>query len=78
MATSRWRLTPRQSQVLVLLMRGRPSKTIAVELGCAFNTVENHVAALLEKSGCGSRAELAAAGIVLEDRPDGTTLWRRA
>jgi DNA-binding CsgD family transcriptional regulator len=56
-----WRLTRRQTDVLVLLAKGLPSKTIAKELGCALNTVEAHVATLLLKSGCRSRSAVLAA-----------------
>jgi len=50
--------TPRQAEVLSLLVRGRSNKAIAAELGCAEATVEIHVGVLLKKSGCGSRCEM--------------------
>jgi DNA-binding CsgD family transcriptional regulator len=53
-------LTPRQAQVLALLVLGRPNKAIAEELGCAESTVEIHVTALLGKSGCANRCEVVA------------------
>ena len=59
-AASRWRLTPRQQEVLALLVRGKCNKTIAAELGCAERTVELHVTACLEKAGCEQRSELVA------------------
>jgi DNA-binding CsgD family transcriptional regulator len=52
--------TPRQAEVLSLLVRGRSNKAIAAELGCAEATVEIHVGVLLKKSGCGSRCELVS------------------
>lgn len=52
--------TPRQAQVLSLLVRGRSNKAIAAELGCAEATVEIHVGVLLKKSGCGSRCEMVS------------------
>jgi DNA-binding CsgD family transcriptional regulator len=52
--------TPRQAEVLSLLVRGRSNKAIATELGCAEATVEIHVGVLLKKSGCGSRCELVS------------------
>ncbi len=58
--TARHSLTPRQSQVLGLLVRGTANKTIAAELGCAEGTVELHVTRLLHKSGCQTRAQLVA------------------
>jgi DNA-binding CsgD family transcriptional regulator len=56
----RWSLTPRQGEVLLLLVRGAANKTIAATLGCSVRTIEVHVTALLEKSQCDSRAELGA------------------
>jgi len=59
-ARLRWRLTPRQSQVLHLVARGLSNRTVAASLQCAESTVELHVTALLEKSQCESRAHLVA------------------
>jgi len=56
----RWSLTPRQTQVLALLVEGHANKIIADRLGCARNTVELHVTALFEKTQTHSRSELAA------------------
>lgn len=55
-----WRLTPRQAQVLQLVARGMSNRAVAAQLSCAESTVELHVTALLEKSGCESRARLVA------------------
>lgn len=43
------RLTPRESDVLVLIGRGQSNKIIARELGIAVGTVKTHVKAILEK-----------------------------
>ncbi len=59
-AATRWGLTAREAEVLGRLARGEANKTIAAALGCSPNTVEIHVSALLEKSGCESRAQLVA------------------
>ena len=59
-AQQRWKLTPRQTQVLGLLARGLSNRAIAAALGCADGTVQLHVAALLAKIGAESRAEIVA------------------
>lgn len=59
-AVMRWRLTPRQTEVLRWLAHGAATKTIASELDCSTRTVELHITALLDKSACDSRAELVA------------------
>jgi DNA-binding CsgD family transcriptional regulator/PAS domain-containing protein len=59
-ASGRWRLTPRQADVLARVSQGFSNKAIAAELACADGTVEIHVSALLGKAGCVSRAELVA------------------
>ena len=55
-----WSLTTRQTDVLALLARGQPNKTIASSLTCSVRTVELHVTALLDKADVESRAELVA------------------
>lgn len=59
--TSRWRLTPREAQVLDLLARGQSNQTIARQLSCAERTIEAHITRLLEKSGNERRSQLIAA-----------------
>jgi DNA-binding CsgD family transcriptional regulator len=59
-AADRWGLTVRQTEVLALLAAGRSNRAIAAALGCAERTVEQHVTALHEKTGCAHRAELVA------------------
>lgn len=58
--SKKWHLTHRQSEVLRLLVRGEPNKSIAESAGCSVRTIEQHVSALLTKSGSESRLELAA------------------
>lgn len=53
-------LTPRQTEVLALLVRGMSNKEISASLDCAENTVELHVTQLLKKSGVQGRAQLIA------------------
>ena len=54
-------LTPRQAQVLALLIEGLSNKAIARELGLGEGTVKVHMAALFRALGVTSRAGAAAA-----------------
>jgi len=54
-------LTPRQSDVLALLLRGMPNKIIARELGVTPETVKDHVAAVLKVLGVNSRTQAVLA-----------------
>jgi FixJ family two-component response regulator len=51
-------LTPRQRQILDLVLAGHPSKNIAADLGISQRTVENHRAAIMHKTGSTSLAAL--------------------
>jgi len=53
-------LTPRETEVLALLARGASNLRIAHSLGCAERTVEVHVARVLTKLDCATRAEAIA------------------
>lgn len=55
-----WQLTPRQADVLGLVVAGRTNKEIASELACAENTIELHVTRLLRKTNTASRTQLIA------------------
>jgi DNA-binding NarL/FixJ family response regulator len=54
-------LTPRQSDVLSLLLKGQPNKLIARELGLSVETVKDHVAAVLRSLGVNSRTQAVIA-----------------
>lgn len=59
-AAEQWELTARQTDVLVHLARACSNKEIAARLQCAERTVEVHVSAILQRSGCDSRAAVIA------------------
>jgi FixJ family two-component response regulator len=51
-------LTPRQREVFALVVRGKPNKQIARELGCTERTIKAHRHRVMEKCNVGSLAEL--------------------
>lgn len=59
-AAKAWRLTGRQTDVLRLVVLGRPNKIVAYELECSIGTVELHATQLYRKASVGGRAELVA------------------
>jgi DNA-binding NarL/FixJ family response regulator len=50
-------LTPRQIEVLNMMMRGFPNKRIALELAISEATVKEHISNILKKLGVESRVE---------------------
>ena len=54
-------LTPRQGDVLTLLLKGLPNKLIARELNVSVDTVKDHVAAVLRTLGVNSRTQAVLA-----------------
>jgi DNA-binding CsgD family transcriptional regulator len=57
---TRWRLSPRQIEVLAHLAEGDTNKEIAAKLGCAEVTVEFHLRGLFNKTASENRSELVA------------------
>ena len=53
------RLTPREHEVVTLLMAGHSVKKIAERLGLSYKTVNNHRASILKKTDAKSLIELA-------------------
>lgn len=54
-------LTPRQREVLSLLLQGMPNKLIARQLNLSVETVKDHVAAVLRALGVSSRTQAVLA-----------------
>jgi two-component system CheB/CheR fusion protein len=52
-------LTPREREIMELVLAGHPSKNIAADLGINQRTVENHRAAIMHKTGSKSLPALA-------------------
>ncbi len=52
-------LTPRQRQIMDLVLAGQPSKNIAADLGISQRTVENHRASIMKRTGSQSLPALA-------------------
>ena len=72
---SEFGLTPRQSEVLGLLLKGRPNKLIARELNVSVDTVKDHVAAVLRALGVSSRTQAVIAVSQMSSQ-GGIAAWR--
>jgi DNA-binding NarL/FixJ family response regulator len=70
-------LTPRQTDVLALLLKGHPNKLIARELKVSVETVKDHVAAVLRALNVSTRTQaVIAVGQMAQMAPrDAGTAW---
>ncbi len=66
-------LTPRQGDVLGLLLQGKPNKLIARELNVSVETVKDHVAAVLRALGVSSRTQAVLAVSQMQQQAAQTT-----
>ena len=71
-------LTPRQTDVLALLLQGKPNKLIARELKLSVETVKDHVAAVLRALGVSSRTQAVLAVSQMTQQLGATGGWRRS
>lgn len=72
------RLTPREREVMALVIAGRSSRTIASALELSPKTVETHRAKLMAKTGVSSLAELIRLGLLVRGEPHGLAADPRA
>jgi len=61
-------LTPRERQVLEMVVDGGANKVIAIDLGLSERTVEIHRAKVMEKMGARSVAHLVKMHLMLSDK----------
>ena len=73
-ALAAFKLTPRQTDVLGLLLRGQSNKLIARELNLSVETVKDHVAAVLRTLGVNSRTQAVLAVSQMSSQ-GGITPW---
>jgi DNA-binding NarL/FixJ family response regulator len=69
-------LTPRQGEVLGLLLQGLPNKLIARQLNLSVETVKDHVAAVLRALGVSSRTQAVLAVSQMTQAQGGFYTWR--
>ena len=70
-------LTPRQTDVLALLLQGKPNKLIARELGLSVETIKDHVAAVLRALNVSSRTQAVLAVSQMSLQPGSFVAWRK-
>ena len=68
-------LTPRQTDVLALLLQGKPNKLIARDLNLSVETVKDHVAAVLRALNVNSRTQ-AVLAVSQMTQHGGINAWR--
>lgn len=71
-------LTPRQTEVLGLLLQGKPNKLIARDLNLSVETVKDHVAAVLRTLNVSSRTQAVLAVGQMSRQQGGMHRWRKS
>jgi DNA-binding CsgD family transcriptional regulator len=65
-------ISPAEGRVLALLLEGSSNRQIAARLGLSPRTVESHIGAMFEKTGCSNRSQLLLWGQVNGQRNRGS------
>jgi DNA-binding CsgD family transcriptional regulator len=68
-AASRYHISPREAQVLALLLDGKHLDQIATQLYITSSTVQDHIKSMLDKTGSANRSELIARVLGWESTP---------
>ena len=71
LVTSRYKLSPRESEVLVYLVKGRNAKHVAEKLFISESTAKTHISNIYRKLGIHSQQELLDAVDGMDYRPPG-------
>jgi DNA-binding CsgD family transcriptional regulator len=71
-AATRYHISPREVQVLALLLDGNHLDQIATQLHITSSTVQDHINSMLEKTGAKNRSELIARVLGWESTPGST------
>jgi DNA-binding NarL/FixJ family response regulator len=66
-----WTLTPRQQEVLELLVQGKSNREIAQALGLSENTVKVHLVVVFRVLSVSSRTEALLAGLKVQQKSSG-------
>ena len=66
-------LTPREKQVMDLVVQGRPNKSVGTALGLSPKTVEVHRANVMKKMAAGSLAELVRMVLAIVEKEHATS-----
>jgi FixJ family two-component response regulator len=62
-------LTPREYEVLTMVVEGKPNKVMAADLNVSQRTVEIHRSRVMEKMGASSLAQLVRMMMELDEKP---------